>query len=83
MARIVRSKDRSRSPAAEMLACNANLRQTYASFQAKSDELGQLKGFFSRYDQLLIERQVPGGRDAGLQCQPFGLDLGLLGLTFD
>jgi uncharacterized protein YydD (DUF2326 family) len=35
-----------------------NLRQTYASFQAKSDELGQLKSFFSRYDQLLIDRQI-------------------------
>lgn len=35
-----------------------NLRQTYASFQAKSDELGQLKGFFSRYDQLLVEKQA-------------------------
>ena len=35
-----------------------NLRQTYASFQAKSDELGQLKSFFSRYDRLLIERQT-------------------------
>lgn len=34
-----------------------NLRQTYASFQAKSDELGQLKAFFSRYDQLLIDKQ--------------------------
>lgn len=34
-----------------------NLRQTYASYQAKSDELGQLKSFFSRYDQLLIDRQ--------------------------
>lgn len=35
-----------------------NLRQTYASFQAKSDELGQLKSFFSRYDQLLLDRQT-------------------------
>lgn len=35
-----------------------NLRQTYASFQVKSDELGQLKSFFSRYDQLLIDRQA-------------------------
>ncbi|MFH1341495.1 MAG: DUF2326 domain-containing protein [Pseudomonadota bacterium] len=35
-----------------------NLRQSYASFQAKSDELGQLKSFFSRYDQLLIDRQT-------------------------
>ena len=35
-----------------------NLRQTYASFQAKSDELGQLKSFFGRYDQLLIDRQT-------------------------
>ena len=34
-----------------------NLRQTYAAFQAKSDELGQLKSFFGRYDQLLIDRQ--------------------------
>ncbi|MGY8606097.1 DUF2326 domain-containing protein [Gluconobacter cerinus] len=35
-----------------------NLRQTYASFQAKSDELGQLKSFFGRYDQLIIDRQT-------------------------
>ncbi|WP_200912652.1 DUF2326 domain-containing protein [Methylobacterium sp. Leaf99] len=35
----------------------SNLRQTYASFQAKSDELGQLKSFLGRYDALLIERQ--------------------------
>lgn len=35
-----------------------NLRQTYASFQAKSDELGQLKSFFGRYDQILIDRQT-------------------------
>ncbi|WP_343527850.1 DUF2326 domain-containing protein [Sphingomonas sp.] len=35
-----------------------NLRQTYASFQAKSDELGQLKSFFGRHDQLLIDRQT-------------------------
>lgn len=34
-----------------------NLRQTYASYQAKSDELGQLKSFFGRHDQLLIDRQ--------------------------
>ncbi|MGS0649149.1 DUF2326 domain-containing protein [Komagataeibacter melomenusus] len=35
-----------------------NLRQTYASFQAKSDELGQLKSFFGRYDQIIIDRQT-------------------------
>ncbi|KAA1052523.1 DUF2326 domain-containing protein [Azospirillum argentinense] len=35
-----------------------NLRQTYASYQAKSDELGQLKSFFSRHDQLLLDRQT-------------------------
>jgi uncharacterized protein YydD (DUF2326 family) len=34
-----------------------NLRQTYASYQAKSDEYGQLKSFFDRYDQLLMDRQ--------------------------
>lgn len=34
-----------------------NLRQTYASYQAKSDEYLQLKSFFDRYDQLLMERQ--------------------------
>ncbi|NEI65879.1 DUF2326 domain-containing protein [Rhizobium leguminosarum] len=35
-----------------------NLRQTYASYQAKSDEYGQLKSFISRYDQLLLDRQA-------------------------
>ncbi|MGO8026215.1 DUF2326 domain-containing protein [Rhizobium leguminosarum] len=35
-----------------------NLRQTYASHQAKSDEYGQLKSFISRYDQLLLDRQT-------------------------
>jgi uncharacterized protein YydD (DUF2326 family) len=35
-----------------------NLRQTYASYQAKSDEFGQLKSFISRYDQLLLDRQA-------------------------
>jgi uncharacterized protein YydD (DUF2326 family) len=35
-----------------------NLRQTYASFQVKSDELGQLKSFLSRHDQLIVERQI-------------------------
>lgn len=35
-----------------------NLRQTYASYQAKSDELGQLKSFFERHNQLLIDRQT-------------------------
>ncbi len=35
-----------------------NLRQTFASYQAKSEELGQLKSFFSRYDQLAFERQT-------------------------
>lgn len=35
-----------------------NLRQTYASYQTKSDELGQLKSFFSRHDELQIDRQT-------------------------
>jgi uncharacterized protein YydD (DUF2326 family) len=35
-----------------------NLRQTYASYQEKNDELGQLKSFFGRHDQLLIDRQT-------------------------
>lgn len=35
-----------------------NLRQTYASYQAKSDEYGQLRSFISRYDQLLLDRQT-------------------------
>jgi uncharacterized protein YydD (DUF2326 family) len=35
-----------------------NLRQTFAAYQAKSDELGQLKSFISRYDQLAFERQT-------------------------
>ncbi|ODT75263.1 MAG: hypothetical protein ABS76_34715 [Pelagibacterium sp. SCN 64-44] len=34
-----------------------SLRQTYASYQIKSDELGQLKGFLERYDQLAVEKQ--------------------------
>ncbi len=34
-----------------------SLRQTYASYQVKSDELGQLKGFIERYDQLAVEKQ--------------------------
>ena len=35
-----------------------NLRQTFASYQAKSDELGQLKAFFGRYDLLQLEWQT-------------------------
>ena len=35
-----------------------NLRQTYASYQAKSNELGQLKSFIDRVDQLRIDRQT-------------------------
>ena len=34
-----------------------SLRQTYASYQVKSDELGQLKAFIDRYDQLAINKQ--------------------------
>ncbi len=34
-----------------------SLRQTYASYQAKSEELGQLKGFLERYDQLAVDKQ--------------------------
>lgn len=34
-----------------------NLRQTYAAFQTKSDELGQLKGLLDRYDRLALDRQ--------------------------
>lgn len=34
-----------------------SLRQTYASYQVKSDELGQLKAFIDRYDQLAIDKQ--------------------------
>ncbi len=34
-----------------------SLRQTFASYQAKSDELGQLKSFMDRYDHLVFERQ--------------------------
>ena len=33
------------------------LRQTYAAYQIKLDELGQLKGFFNRYDQLAFDKQ--------------------------
>jgi uncharacterized protein YydD (DUF2326 family) len=47
-----------------------NLRQTYASFQAKSDELGQLKSFFSRHDQLLIDRQT---KKSELEAEKLGL----------
>lgn len=42
----------------DRMAVMGRMRQTYASFQAKSDELGQLKSFFGRYDQLLIDRQT-------------------------
>ncbi|MCD1645665.1 DUF2326 domain-containing protein [Aurantimonas coralicida] len=34
-----------------------SLRQTYASYQVKSDELGQLKSFIDRYDQLALDKQ--------------------------
>lgn len=34
-----------------------SLRQTYASYQVKSDELSQLKAFIDRYDQLAIDKQ--------------------------
>ena len=47
-----------------------NLRQTFASFQAKSDELGQLKSFFSRHDQLLIDRQT---KKSELEAEKLGL----------
>lgn len=33
------------------------LKQTYAAFGEKSDQLGQLRGFVSRYDKLLLDRQ--------------------------
>lgn len=34
-----------------------NLKKTYAAFQAKSDELGQLKGLLDRYDRLALDKQ--------------------------
>lgn len=34
-----------------------NLKQTYAAYQIKSDELGQLRGFISRYETLEISKQ--------------------------
>lgn len=34
-----------------------SLRQTYASYQLKNDELSQLKAFIDRYDQLAIDKQ--------------------------
>jgi len=34
-----------------------SLRQTYASYQVKNDELSQLKAFIDRYDQLAIDKQ--------------------------
>lgn len=34
-----------------------SLRQTYASYQVKNDELSQLKAFIDRYDQLAINKQ--------------------------
>jgi uncharacterized protein YydD (DUF2326 family) len=34
-----------------------SLRQTYASYQVKNDELSQLKAFIERYDQLAIDKQ--------------------------
>jgi uncharacterized protein YydD (DUF2326 family) len=52
-----------------------NLRQTYASYQAKSDELGQLKSFFNRHDQLLIERQT---RKSELEAERLKLQASIL-----
>lgn len=34
-----------------------NLKQTYSAFQAKSDELGQLRSFIARYDDLIAQKQ--------------------------
>lgn len=34
-----------------------SLRQTYASYQVKNDELSQLKAFIDRYDNLAVEKQ--------------------------
>ncbi|CAI9122419.1 DUF2326 domain-containing protein [Brytella acorum] len=34
-----------------------NLKKTYAAFQTKSDELGQLKGLLDRYDRLAVDKQ--------------------------
>ena len=34
-----------------------NLKQTYSAFQAKSDELGQLRSFIVRYDDLIVQKQ--------------------------
>jgi len=55
-----------------------NLRQTYASFQAKSDELGQLKSFFSRYDQLLLDRQT---RKSEIEAERLKLQASILAAT--
>jgi uncharacterized protein YydD (DUF2326 family) len=35
-----------------------NLKQTYAAFTEKSDQLSQLRGFVDRFDQLEIKKQV-------------------------
>ncbi|MBN9085167.1 MAG: hypothetical protein BGP06_19710 [Rhizobiales bacterium 65-9] len=44
-----------------------SLRQTYASYQIKSEELGQLKAFIGRYDQLALEKQsMKSEKEAGL-----------------
>jgi uncharacterized protein YydD (DUF2326 family) len=34
-----------------------NLKQTYAAFKDKSDQLSQLRGFVDRYDELVIDKQ--------------------------
>jgi uncharacterized protein YydD (DUF2326 family) len=34
-----------------------NLKQTYAAFKEKSDQLSQLKSFIDRYDELMAEKQ--------------------------
>jgi uncharacterized protein YydD (DUF2326 family) len=34
-----------------------SLKQTYSAFQAKSDELGQLRSFIVRYDDLIVQKQ--------------------------
>jgi uncharacterized protein YydD (DUF2326 family) len=39
-----------------------NLKQTYAAYQAKLDESGQLKAFISRYDELEHRKQVAKAR---------------------
>jgi uncharacterized protein YydD (DUF2326 family) len=77
--RRIRENDKNYKKLTEVLDQNGqlkSLRQTYSAFQAKNDELVQLKSFFDRHRDLLSDRQQ---KKSDLEAEKLSLNSSILG----